>query len=147
MKKIYAISRYSGTFGQTPAGCHTVLGEERIEASARVCQYGDGWREEQEAFMASVRPVLQVDTCRDTLPCESGWVRTIRGSVGIPMVGISGFNALIGLLESDPVKGVGVSTPGIRLVIGYQPPELDPGSVQMDGTSLAYQREMLAGRV
>ena len=147
MKKIYAIQRHCATFGQTSAGCHTALGDEKIVAEAPVYQHMDGWKELQEAFMASVQPVLQVSTCRKTHPSESGYERTLQGGVGIPMVGIQGFNALVGLLESNPTKGVTISTPGIRLVIGCQSPELALASIQMDGTNLAYQREKLAGRL
>ncbi len=147
MKKIYAVSRHTVTFGQTPAGCHVAFGEEKIFAEAPVYQHRDGWREEQEAFMLLVNPTLHVSTCRKTRPCESGYEKTLHGSVGIPMVGVPGFNALIGLLSSNPIKGVGVSTPGIRLVIADRPPELAPASVQMDGTNLGYQREKLAGRL
>lgn len=144
MKRIYAVSRYTGNFGQSPAGCHMVLGEEEIVAEAPVYQHQDGWKELQEAFMVIVQPILHVSIRRQTLPCE-WFVKTQNGTVGIPMLGIPGFNALIGLLESEPINGVEVSTPGIRLVIADRPPELAPGSVQMDGTNLAYQQEVLAG--
>ena len=146
MKRIYAVSRYTGNFGQSPAGCHMVLGGEEIVAEAPVYQHHDGgWREVQEVFMEVVRPVLCVSTRRRTLPCESRDEKIMHSGVGIPMIGIPGFDALIGLLESEPINGVEVSTPGIRLVIADRPPELAPGSVQMDGTNLAYQREVLAG--
>ena len=140
----YLIHSPNSTFGQTEAGCHLATGQEAIVASAGL----DSSEDEIAEFIATAGMCLCFalgnqreggDQWGEMFPAvEMPVPPTREGLAAALKVGAK-------RRPQDPYIRC-AQWAQYRLHFGAVPPILEEGSVMLDPTNLAYQREMLAGR-